>query len=419
MNKKLIAVAVAGLFAAPVAALAQSSVTISGYMKGSVDSVRVSGETASPATRTGNRSETRVTDHSSRILFNVVEDLGGGMQAVGQFDLRMSIDAVNRTSNSTTASPTTTATTPSINPLNGGNNHVGLRGSWGSIKIGRQDTHYGNSGDTTPSKAGHLGAWNSSVFDCVQRPGSSQACMANLSRTANLVWYDSPKWGGFTFMVGMSTGGTRVSTTPEYENDLGTTGRKGRAWTFNPVYNGGNWELAWSHWDSKSDWSGATASQAAVPQATLNAVNDERADSIRGHYIWGGLRVGLAFNRSRTIAPLTGLKTGQRNAWALPVSYNWGPHTVYGTYTKAGNSRSDAIPAAATTGTGARIITLVYNYDLSKRTSVGVTYSSLRNQSNAAYNQFYTGDSAFGGTAGGSLNGEDWRLLAIGLRHNF
>ena len=119
MNKKLIAVAVAGMFAAPAVALAQSSVTISGYMKGSVDSVRVSGETANPATRTGNKSETRVTDHSSRILFNVVEDLGGGMQAVGQFDLRIAIDQVGRTSNSITTFSSTAATTgysPSLVP---------------------------------------------------------------------------------------------------------------------------------------------------------------------------------------------------------------------------------------------------------------------------------------------------------------
>ena len=33
MNRKIAAVAVAGLFAAPAAALAQSSVTISGYLK--------------------------------------------------------------------------------------------------------------------------------------------------------------------------------------------------------------------------------------------------------------------------------------------------------------------------------------------------------------------------------------------------
>jgi predicted porin len=49
MNKKLLAVAVAGALAAPVAALAQSSVTISGNFKVSWESLKISGMTAAGA----------------------------------------------------------------------------------------------------------------------------------------------------------------------------------------------------------------------------------------------------------------------------------------------------------------------------------------------------------------------------------
>jgi predicted porin len=217
--------------------------------------------------------------------------------------------------------------------------------------------------------------------------------------------------------VGYSTNATRVSTTPEYENDLGTTARKGSAWTFNPKLDGRNWHVSWSHWNSKSDWTGGTASVAATPQASLNQVSDERSDSVRGHYIWGGLRVGAAWNSSRTKNPLTGVETAKRTAWAVPVSYAMGPHTFYMTYTKARRSRDEGAISGA--GTGARLIALAYNYDLSKRTAVGITYANLRNEANAAYNLFYQGDSAFGGTNGGSLNGEDWKLWGVALRHNF
>ena len=41
MNKKLVAVAVAGLFAAPAVALAQSSVTISGVLKGGFENLKL------------------------------------------------------------------------------------------------------------------------------------------------------------------------------------------------------------------------------------------------------------------------------------------------------------------------------------------------------------------------------------------
>ena len=76
MNKKLLAVAVAGALAAPGLAMAQSSVTISGILKGSFDNFGISNAATS---RTGNLSEMRVSDHSSRIIFNVTVDLGGGM----------------------------------------------------------------------------------------------------------------------------------------------------------------------------------------------------------------------------------------------------------------------------------------------------------------------------------------------------
>ena len=433
MNKKILAVAVASMFAAP-AAFAQSSVTISGYMKVGLDSFKI---TSPVAARAGmNTSENRITDHSSRILFNVVEDLGGGLQAIAQYDLRVSGDAVNRTSN-TLASGQTQTSTPSINTLNAGNNHVGLRSAqWGSIRFGRQDTHYGNAGDTIATKAGHLGAFNSSVFDSVQRPGgtsgvgaSSNQTIANQSRTPNLVWYDSPKWGGFGFMVGYSSNPIRTSTTPEYENDLSSGNRKGRMWTFNPVYNGGNWEVAWSHWNAKSDWSGCPATQVgfATSQGCLNPQDDQKADSVRGHYIFPmGLRLGLAWNHSKTIGSpwlasgavntFSGRATGDRKAWAIPVSYNTGAHTFYLTHTKAGDSKATGVTGA---NTGAKLTSLAYNYDLSKRTSAALTYVRLKNESNASYNTFFTGDSALGGTNSTANVGEGQRLMGFTLRHNF
>ena len=425
MNKKLLAVAVAGAFtAAPLGALAQSSVTISGFFKGSFDHQSIRN---AAVTRTGNKSENRVTDHSSRMLFNVVEDLGGGMQAIAQYDLRFQIDGAQRF-NSIGATGAATAS-PSPNPVSSGNSHVGIRSNtWGSIRLGRQDTHYGNSGDQIAGK-GALWLHNAALFDTVMRPGSTGNGIANLSRAANLMWYDSPKWGGFTFMVGYSTGATAASGTQTGENDLGTANRKGRAWTFNPVYNGGNWEVAWSHWDAKSDWAGGLPSQAALTEPTANGINDEKSDSLRGHYQWGGLRVGLGWNRSKVMNPFTGNAVGDRRAWALPVSYTTGPHTFSGTYTKAGDSR-DVQATAATAqaaaqafvsgaNTGAKLLTLNYSYDLSKRTSVSLSYARLDNRAAGRYSLFYTSENVMGGTGTGMLAGEDSTMWGVVLRHGF
>ena len=96
MNKKLLAVAVAGALAAPVAAFAQSSVTISGYLKAGFDNFKISNASAARSAAGLNTSENRVTDHSSRILFNVVEELGGGLQAIGH-SIRKRISAAETT----------------------------------------------------------------------------------------------------------------------------------------------------------------------------------------------------------------------------------------------------------------------------------------------------------------------------------
>src|SRR5271154_5572406 len=132
MNKKLLAVAVAGAFtAAPLAAFAQSTVTISGFFKTSVEDISIHSYGAAPnggpSSRPAgsNNSEGRLADDLSRIVFNIVEDLGGGMSAVAQADMRF--DASNPSSG--------------LPPMSG-NTHVGLRGSWGQVRAGLQDLHY-------------------------------------------------------------------------------------------------------------------------------------------------------------------------------------------------------------------------------------------------------------------------------------
>src|SRR6478609_5198282 len=137
MNKKLIAVAVAGVFAAP-AAFAQSSVTISGQIKGGFEQLKLSN---APATR-GNTSQTGVVDDSSALVFSVVEDLGGGLSAVVRLDMRIKPDDGGGSVSAAGAA------TGAYNPGNivSGNSHFGLLSKqWGRIVFGRQDLHYFNT----------------------------------------------------------------------------------------------------------------------------------------------------------------------------------------------------------------------------------------------------------------------------------
>ena len=111
MNKKLMAVAVAGALAAPGVALAQaSSVTISGIFKVGLESLSYS--QSNPNTRL-NTSQMRVVDNSSRIIFNITEGLGNGMDAVAQLDVRFAPDQSN-------------VAAAISNPIGSGNTWVGL-----------------------------------------------------------------------------------------------------------------------------------------------------------------------------------------------------------------------------------------------------------------------------------------------------
>jgi predicted porin len=367
MQKKLLALAVAGVLAAPAVAMAQSAVTISGVFKTSLDNISIGNPAAA---RTGlNTSETRVTDNSSRIIFGITEDIGGGMSGIAQVDMRLNTD------------------TGTLNA--GGNTWVGLRGnSWGTVTLGRHDLHYGKQPDDIAVKAGALQAASVSLMDFVS---NGTTAIAGATRTNNVLRYDSPNWSGFAFTAAYSSNPTTQ------EADLTSGARKGNAYNLNPTYTANNFGVGWSYWNQKADAAGAGS--------------DQKSNVFYGYWTGGGFKVGAALNNSKVENGTTGAVQFDRRAWTIPVSWTSGSHNVYAHYTKANKDK------VAGDGTEAKMIAVAYVYDLSKRTSVGVTYAKIDNGANAAYN-FFT-NTTFGGANTASLAGEDPRLLALTVRHAF
>ena len=360
MNKKLLAVAVAGVLAAPAAAFAQSSVTISGFLKMGLDNIRIKNPTPSPS------SESRVQDDSSRIIFNVTEDLGGGLQAIAQIDWRV---------------------TPDVGAdAIGGNNHVGFRSkTWGRILFGRQDIHYFNT-ESSISGKNSLKADPISIIAFMQ----SGTAIANATRTTNIVHYTTPNWGGFTVIAAYSTNPNAV------EADIGSGDRRGRGWHLNPNFAGANWQIGYSYGSAKADNA---------------AADDQRGDRLYGSYRWGGFKIGLAWDKSKTRA-VGGGDTGRRTVWSIPASYEWGNHAVHGHYTRAGDDKVTA------DRDGAKMWAFGYNYSLSKRTSLGLTYASIKNQEGAAYN-FFTSNGGLGSPSASVAANQDPRLFAATVKHTF
>jgi len=443
MNKKLIAVAVAGMFVAP-AAFAQTTVTITGKLIGSAGNYSIGGRAAGT---TGASSEVLLRDESSRIIFLLREDLGGGMAAIGKFDLRPSITDTGAMGNT-------------------GESYVGLTSpTWGTIALGRFDFHYGSHASYTGTHGGLL-TNPTAVFDVA---AAGTAAIANQTRTNNAIRYGSPKWGDmFEIVVGYSSNPTAASTTPlaivapsagsaaagttnttsvaatynnQNESDLRSIQRKGSAWNIAPKLYGKNWEVGYSYWTAKPDL--AITSAVAVNQAAPfgftafapTSVVKHRGDSLYGTYVWGGFRFGLAWNRSKidttniaaaaltfngqVIASGGTATTSNRSVWGIPLAYTWGNHNIYGDFYRA---RADKAAGFAGADTKASFVGLTYAYDMSKRTSAAISYSRIRNGAAAAYNLFGVASPA--GTAGngnvqGVAAGEDPRYIAVTLQHRF
>jgi predicted porin len=367
------------MFAAPTAALAQSSVTISGLLKGGFESLSLGNSTKA------NTGQTGVVDDSSRIVFNVVEDLGGGLQAIGQVDVRLSPDSGSAAAAS-------------------GNSHVGLRSkSWGRIFLGRQDLHYFNRESDLTAK-GSLRADSISILAYVAPAGQANSAIAGATRTPNVVHYTTPNWGGFTLIAAYSATGTQGSGASIAESDIGSGQRDGYAWNLNPNFAAANWQIGYSYWTSKLDAGGNSA-----------ALGNQRGDRLYGSYTFPmGLKLGLAWDKSKVKGAIDGVEYAKRDAWSIPISYAWGNHSIHFHYDKANNDKTTAADD------GAKMWAIAYAYDLSKRTSAALTYAKISNSVGASYNLFTSnGALGLGAGTGAVTAGEDPKMFGVTLRHAF
>jgi len=379
MKKSLVALAALAVVGA---ASAQSSVTLSGIIKGGVAQTKFSNGA------TGNGSNTGLADGSSRFIIGGREDLGGGMAAIFQIDTRFRVDDNG-------APPTTS-------PLATGNTFVGLAGGFGSIRIGKLDTHYCTGSDEHGVRATALGASSCGILGYV---GGLSQSIANASRSTNVIRYDLPS----TMMAGL-TGGITYSTAfanqaaQVTDGGIGAAG-DGKAWNANIGYASGPFKLAFSYWNAKAEDRNITVAR-----------NDQKAWTVAGGWNFGIGTVGLTYDMSeydKAPAASGTFTANKRRAWSVPVTFGVGAGTILATYTRAQDLKVGGVTAA---NTGATLWSVGYDHALSKRTSVGVSYAIMNNKAAATY-QLYTTDSLQGLTK--ATAGQDQKQLYLGLRHAF
>jgi predicted porin len=379
MKKSLVALAA---FAVVGGAYAQSTVTLSGIIKGGVASTKYSNGPAGAATGSG----LSVADGSSRFIISGTEDLGGGLKAVFQIDTRFRVDD--------------NGAAPAASPLAGGNTFVGLAGGLGTIQIGKMDTHYCLGSDQHGSRSTALQASSCGILGFVVSGGATAGSIANASRSSNTIRYSTPNFSGFQAQVNYSTSFAGAGS----EGTVGDAG-KGRAASIGLNYGNGPIKAGFSIWDAKSENRTAGVAQ-----------SDQKAYTLFGDYNFGVATVGLTYDQSKYINGFVGGVTGEikRSAWSIPVTVPVGAGTILFTYTKAADAKGTGL--ASNTDTGASLWSLGYDYSLSKRTSVGVSYARLSNKANANYALYTQG--ALNGTPN-NVVGQNASQLYLGIRHAF
>jgi predicted porin len=382
MQKKVMALAVAGALSAPVAAFAQASnVQIYGRLNTGLDNYQSTGAANGSADF---KARLRVFDQGSRFGVRGTEDLGGGLKAIFQIESGVNVDSGTSTtqSGSANASAGTFATRDS---------YVGLEGGFGRITMGRQAVWYGNGViEQVTSNYVNIGA---PFFS-----GDTSKINGPVKRQSNVFAYTSPTFGGFN----------------------------GTLW-YAP-----NSEAAAAGAQTNARLYGLTARYSGVVNVQADWAKNKKASDLPQPGDVSGLKIGVGWpyapgaqisvvflqNKQENSATAAGFTAAGDNVKQRGVGVNW--EHVFGNI-QALAQAAKVNKATGCSGSGcddteSTQYMVGAKYLLSKRTGVYVTYNKVTNKANANADYNSAGYTAVSGTL---PQGSDPRVWAIGVMHNF
>ncbi len=358
MKKKLLALAVAGAFVAPVA---MADVTVYGQANVSVDIVNDGA--VNNSTRTNH-----VSSNVSRLGFKGSEDLGDGLSAIWQVEQLITID------NSGAGDTLTTR-----------NTFAGLSsGSMGTVLLGRHDTPY-------KIATRGLDLFADTVADNRSIMGFAGAHDARLTDVAA---YISPAMSGLTLAIATVAGAETAAAN--------TT--KGGAWSLAGMYNAGpvNASLSYQAIDVGTAGTGTMGGFGGA------AANDKlKAWKLGGGYTMDALQMNLVYEKTSSSGSIG-------NALDRSAIYLAGKYSVSASdavklaYTNAGKVNS-------MTNTEGTQFSLGYDHSMSKNTTVYALYSKITNKAAASYT-FSQATSVSGAMAGAD---SDPSVFSLGMKHAF
>lgn len=397
MNKKLIAVAVAGALGAPGMALAQAStVQIYGTLVMNYNYVDQGGGAVGAAPGTpasiSKLKYDHLNSHDSNLGFKGEEALGGGLAAWFQCE--------------STFDPT-----GGLGQWCGRNSAFGMKGNYGNVYAGNWDTPakivMGNFRPfSTAGAYGVTSLWNGTQSN-ITNTGTSFT-----RRQANLISYASPVMSGFQLYGAWSAANEAAAQTSA------TTASKPRLFSFGAVYNNGPLILG-AGYETHRNYNPAAV-------ATYQGGTDRGWSLGAAYTFMGTLKVmGIVTNNKYELA--TGVAgTGDLQGTNMGVYADWafsGPHRVRAGFTRQGESKGSAgtlaapiavanmVANGASGQTGTHLYALQYAYAFSKRTEVNLGYARVVNS------QFTTTAlQSLGARPNAGANQDAW---VLGVKHGF
>jgi predicted porin len=407
MQKKLIAVAIAGALGTPAAVLAQTS-TVNIY--GNITFEYGLGDQGA-----GKKDvDYADTPGGSAIGFRGEEKLGGGLSAWFQCESSADVRGIDQTGFCTR------------------NSAVGFRGAWGNLHFGRWDTPFKRA-----LNVGTVGAEETGLM-------------------------------GMSFLpFGGSGGADATGTGPDSVNRQRWKRREvGLSYYETPVFGGFQGLFAFSPGNHAADGSDARAALFADPSLDISTNSKPRVISLSGTYMAGPLGIGIGYEvhqRFGAYSPASCCGSADDRAWGISAAYTFagrvkvgatyldakyetgaglppgaifdlkkktatigvewniaGPHELHAQYAWADDSKGNSPVGiggnggaeASGGGTGGQAWTIGYRYNFSKRTWVKVAYVMVDNDGNS--NSYRIGN-----TSSLLFNGEKVDSLAFRIGHRF
>jgi predicted porin len=336
MKKSLLALAILGAFAG--VASAQTSITLYGVVDGGI-AYEDNGTAAGSVLRVENGGQS-----TSRFGFKGTEDLGGGLSALFVLENGFLVG---------------TGAMGTAGVLFDRQSWVGLKGGYGTFRLGRQETLVYAAFNKGFDPFGRGLAGNIDRMFLIGGSGK---------RANNTITYTTPTFGGFSGDLAYTMGGVAGDTSQSRE--LGLSAQ----------YIQGPFGVIYAHHNANS----------AAP--IINA----KTNFLAGTYDFKVAKAYLAYGDNKNDSAAVATKIDTRN-WLIGVSVPVGPHLFMADYIR----KTDK----AVVNRDARQIAIGYTYNLSKRTNFYTSYSHTKNDSAGLTNVV---------TAGASD-----KLFNAGIRHTF